>query len=237
MKPAKFAKLLQARDDHFDVHIGRMMAEVDQAFRLLAHLLRDEQVRALRSLDINDRVLVSGVAGSGKTRLAQWWAHQSARAGRSTLLTCYNDPLGNYLVSTSVPYPTLTVGPFLRLVSQFPGIPQLEEPEDPDERDDFWNSQMIDHLLAHADESQVKFETIVIDERQDFNDEWMEIIEKFLPQQMSEAEITEVLRKIIADLGAAGPSDIGKLMGAATKQLAGKADGKLINTLAKNLLG
>jgi uncharacterized protein YqeY len=67
--------------------------------------------------------------------------------------------------------------------------------------------------------------------------EEMEIIEKFLPQQMSEAEITEVLRKIIADLGAAGPSDIGKLMGAATKQLAGKADGKLINTLAKNLLG
>jgi uncharacterized protein YqeY len=67
--------------------------------------------------------------------------------------------------------------------------------------------------------------------------EEMEIIEKFLPQQMSEAEITEVLKKIIADLGAAGPSDIGKLMGAATKQLAGKADGKLINTLAKNLLG
>jgi hypothetical protein len=147
--------------------------------------ISDEQVRALRSLDINDRVLVSGVAGSGKTRLAQWWAHQSARSGRSTLLTCYNDPLGRYLVSASVPYPTLTVGPFLRVVSQFPGIPQLEEPDDPEEKDDFWNSQMIDHLLAHAEESEMKFETIVIDERQDFNDEWMEIIEKLLVDENS----------------------------------------------------
>jgi len=142
--------------------------------------ISDEQVRALRSLDINDRVLVSGVAGSGKTRLALWWANQSARAGRNTFLTCYNDPLSKYLASASVPYPTLTVGPFLRAVSQFPGIPQLEEPTDLGDRDDFWNSQMIDHLLTHAGDSHVKFETIVIDERQDFNDEWMEIIEKLL---------------------------------------------------------
>ena len=147
--------------------------------------ISDEQVRALRSLDINDRVLVSGVAGSGKTRLALWWANQSARAGRSTFLTCYNDPLSKYLASASVPYPTLTVGPFLRAVSQFPGIPQLEEPDDPEERDDFWNSQMIDHLQAHAADSQMKFETIVIDERQDFNDEWMEIIEKLLVDENS----------------------------------------------------
>jgi superfamily I DNA/RNA helicase len=147
--------------------------------------ISDEQVRALRSLDINDRVLVSGVAGSGKTRLALWWANQSARAGRSTFLTCYNDPLSKYLASACVPYPTLTVGPFLRAVSQFPGVPQLEEPADPSERDDFWNSQMIDHLQAHAADSQMKFETIVIDERQDFNDEWMEIIEKLLVDENS----------------------------------------------------
>jgi hypothetical protein len=147
--------------------------------------ISDEQVRALRSLDINDRVLVSGVAGSGKTRLALWWANQSARAGRSTFLTCYNDPLSRYLASASVPYPTLTVGPFLRAVSQFPGIPQLEEPDDPEERDIFWNSQMIEHLQSHAADSQMKFETIVIDERQDFNDEWMEIIEKLLVDENS----------------------------------------------------
>ena len=147
--------------------------------------ISDEQIRALRSLDINDRVLVSGVAGSGKTRLALLWAHQSARAGRNTLLSCYNDPLGRYLQSVSSPYETLTVGPFLRTVSQFPGIPLLEEPEDPKARDHFWNVEMINHLYEYADQSEVKFDTIVLDERQDFNDEWMEIIEKLLVDENS----------------------------------------------------
>lgn len=147
--------------------------------------ISDEQIRALRSLDINDRVLVSGVAGSGKTRLALLWAHQSARAGRNTLLSCYNDPLGRYLQSVSSPYPTLTVGPFLRTVSQFPGIPLLEEPTDPEELDHFWNVQMIDHLYEYSEQSEIKFDTIVIDERQDFNDEWMEIVEKLLIDEHS----------------------------------------------------
>lgn len=147
--------------------------------------ISDEQIRALRSLDINDRVLVSGVAGSGKTRLALLWAHQSARAGRKTLLSCYNDPLGRYLQSVSSPYETLTVGPFLRTVSQFPGIPLLEEPEDPKDRDHFWNVEVINHLYEYAEQSEVKFDTIVLDERQDFNDEWMEIIEKLLVDENS----------------------------------------------------
>jgi hypothetical protein len=147
--------------------------------------ISDEQIRALRSLDINDRVLVSGVAGSGKTRLALLWAHQSARAGRNTLLSCYNDPLGRYLQSVSSVYPTLTVGPFLRTVSQFPGIPLLEEPSGPEELDHFWNVEMIDHLYEYAEQSEIKFDTIVIDERQDFNDEWMEIVEKLLVDECS----------------------------------------------------
>jgi hypothetical protein len=142
--------------------------------------ISDEQIRALRSLDINHRVLVSGVAGSGKTRLAIGWAHESARSGLNTLLTCYNDPLGRYLESISSDISTLTVGPFLRTVSKFPGIPPLIEPIDKDERDNFWNVEMIEHLYEYADQSEIKFDTIVLDERQDFNDEWMDIIEKLL---------------------------------------------------------
>ena len=147
--------------------------------------ISDEQIRALRSLDINDRVLVSGVAGSGKTRLALMWAHQAARSGRNTFLSCYNDPLGRYLQSVSSPYPTLTVGPFLRTVSRFPGIPQLEEPIALADRDSFWNVEMIEHLYEYADQSETKFDTIVLDERQDFNDEWMDIIEKLLVDENS----------------------------------------------------
>ena len=67
--------------------------------------------------------------------------------------------------------------------------------------------------------------------------EEMEVIEKFLPKQMTEEEIMASLRVIIAETGASGASDMGKVMGAATKQMAGKADGKLISQLVKTLLG
>ena len=67
--------------------------------------------------------------------------------------------------------------------------------------------------------------------------EEMAVIEKFLPKQMSEAEIKEAVSKIIAETGATSSSDMGKIMGAASKQLAGKADGKTISTIVKELLG
>ena len=55
------------------------------------------------------------------------------------------------------------------------------------------------------------------------------IIEEFLPKQLSETELTEKITAIIAQVGAAGPGDMGKVMGVATKQLAGLADGKAIS--------
>ena len=62
------------------------------------------------------------------------------------------------------------------------------------------------------------------------------IIEKFLPQQLSAEELKQALTRIIADTGAASPADLGKVMGIASKQFAGKADGKTIATLVKELL-
>jgi uncharacterized protein len=67
--------------------------------------------------------------------------------------------------------------------------------------------------------------------------EELAVIERFLPAQMSEAEITEVIKNIIAETGASSAADMGKVMGAASKQLAGKADGKTISSLVKTLLG
>lgn len=61
-------------------------------------------------------------------------------------------------------------------------------------------------------------------------------MEVYLPKQLSEAEVEEVLKKIIAEVGASKPSDMGKVMGTATKKLAGQADGKLISTIVKKLL-
>lgn len=62
------------------------------------------------------------------------------------------------------------------------------------------------------------------------------VIEAYLPKQMSEEEIKAEVAKIITSVGATSPADMGKVMGAASKQLAGKADGKLISGIVKELL-
>ncbi|HEU4573920.1 MAG TPA: GatB/YqeY domain-containing protein [Chitinophagaceae bacterium] len=66
--------------------------------------------------------------------------------------------------------------------------------------------------------------------------EEIDVIEKFLPRQLSEEELKAALTAIVAEAGATGPQDMGKVMGLATKKLAGKADGKAISTLVKQLL-
>lgn len=62
------------------------------------------------------------------------------------------------------------------------------------------------------------------------------IIENYLPKQMSEEELKAEIAKIIATLGASSPADLGKVMGVASKQFAGKADGKVVSTIVKELL-
>ncbi len=62
------------------------------------------------------------------------------------------------------------------------------------------------------------------------------VIESFLPEQLSEEEVEKMVQSVIDAVGATGPQDMGKVMGAATKELAGKADGKLISSIAKKLL-
>lgn len=64
----------------------------------------------------------------------------------------------------------------------------------------------------------------------------LEVISRYLPKQLSEAELLEEVKNIIAQVGAKGPQDMGKVMGTATKQLAGKADGKMISEIVKKLL-
>jgi uncharacterized protein len=62
------------------------------------------------------------------------------------------------------------------------------------------------------------------------------VIEKYLPTQMSDAELEAIVAAIIAEVGATGPQDMGKVMGVATKQLAGKAEGRAISDKVKALL-
>lgn len=67
-------------------------------------------------------------------------------------------------------------------------------------------------------------------------EEELAVIERFLPKQLSEDDLRGELRRIIAQTGASGPADMGKVMGAATKALAGRADGKAVSAAVKELL-
>lgn len=74
-------------------------------------------------------------------------------------------------------------------------------------------------------------EDLAVKEREE-----LEVIQKFMPEQMGEDAIRTIVASIIAETGASSPADMGKVMGAATKQLAGKADGKMISGIVKELL-
>ena len=64
----------------------------------------------------------------------------------------------------------------------------------------------------------------------------LDVISRYLPKQLSSEDLTTEIQKLIAEVGAAGPQDMGKVMGAATKKFAGMADGKMISEIVKKLL-
>jgi uncharacterized protein YqeY len=67
--------------------------------------------------------------------------------------------------------------------------------------------------------------------------EEIQVIEKYLPKQMSESEIREDVKKLIEQSGAKSPQEMGKVMGLASKHFAGKADNRIVSQLVKELLG
>ena len=90
-----------------------------------------------------------------------------------------------------------------------------------------------------AKEGRESAKTYTDNNRQDLADEELAqvaVLEEYLPKQLSEAEITEKVKAIIAATGASSMKDMGKVMGQATKQMAGQADGRVISTIVKKLL-
>lgn len=96
--------------------------------------------------------------------------------------------------------------------------------------------KMLQKLVKQRKESA---ELYVQQGRQDLADPELAeatVIEQYLPHQLSEEELKPIIVGIIAKVGAAGPQDMGKVMGVASKELAGKADGKTISGVVKSLL-
>ena len=141
------------------------------------------QVGALQTLDRNPRVLVLGAAGTGKTRLAEGWARRALIDEQRVLFTCYNEPLSDAVAARLPDDPDLTVGPFLRVALGLDGMVPLPIPDDADF--DWWTVVAPGHLRDHWAGVTERFDTIVVDEGQDFSPQWLAWLEGLLPDDGS----------------------------------------------------
>lgn len=115
----------------------------------------------------------------------------------------------------------------------------LEAKTAPGANDTLEDADALKILQKLAKQGRETAKTFADNGRQDLADGELAqavVIEEYLPKPMSEAEIEEAVKKIIADTGAQSMKDMGKVMGLASKQLAGKADGRTISTIVKRLL-
>jgi uncharacterized protein YqeY len=98
-------------------------------------------------------------------------------------------------------------------------------------------TKVLQKLVKQRKESAEIYKTQNRDDLYQVEMEELEVIEAYLPKQMSTDEVTAYLKDLITRVGATSVKDMGKVMGAANKELAGKADGRTISEVVKQLLG
>ncbi len=115
----------------------------------------------------------------------------------------------------------------------------LEAKTAPGANDELTDDSAVKILLKLAKQGKETAALYVEQGRPDLADEELaqvEVISRYLPRQLSAEELEQEVKGIIAAMGATGIKDMGKVMGAATKQLAGKADGKSVSAVVRRLL-
>lgn len=115
----------------------------------------------------------------------------------------------------------------------------LEAKTAPGANDTLEDADALKIIQKLAKQGKESAQTYIVAGRQDLADAELaqvSVIERYLPEQLSEAEIEKIVKTIIDQTGAASMKDMGKVMGMANKQLAGKADGKTISGIVKKLL-
>jgi len=106
-------------------------------------------------------------------------------------------------------------------------------------RDDLTEEDEISVLINAAKKRKEALELYEKSDRQDLIDrekQELEIISTYLPAQLSKEEVEKVVRKVMEEVGASSPQDLGKVMGATMKDLKGKADGKMVQEIVREKL-
>lgn len=136
-----------------------------------------EQTRALATLDQNKMVFVHGPAGTGKTRLALQWARRAMQRGDSTLITCFNIPLGSFISRQFTDSDDIYAGCFEEIVQKLPGLPEPpSKPEDMKLWENYYGLTLPRHILKNIDKVEIRFDTIIVDELQDFHGMWVNVL-------------------------------------------------------------
>lgn len=115
----------------------------------------------------------------------------------------------------------------------------LEAKTAPGSNDEVTDEAALKIIAKLAKQGKDAAQIFVSQSRQDLADEELAqvaVYEEYLPKQLTEDELKEALKAIIAQVGATSPQDMGKVMGVATKQLAGRAEGRAISAAVKQLL-
>ena len=158
-----------------------------QSTRLRQRLedLSASQIKALEQLDANRRVVVTGGAGSGKTRLACAWARRALTREERVLFVCFNEPLADEIADHFWEDDNLDTGAFLQVARRLDGMPPLHVPTDMDATTAklFWDVTASGHLHANWPSITDRFDTIIIDEAQDFSPAWIAQLDALLDPQ------------------------------------------------------
>ncbi len=147
--------------------------------------LTEEQSRLLDHLRNHKQALIQGYAGTGKTQLAAEKARRLAREGKRVLLMCFNSPLARYLESVvGDEEGMVTIDNYHNLCARMAaeaGIPFEVPPEEKkEERKRFWDQGCAAILEEAMDRVGARFDAVIIDEGQDFREEWSESVFKLL---------------------------------------------------------
>jgi len=163
-------RALLARSFTIPCPLGVVLAEEDR--RVLE--LTEQEFKVLDHLSRLPRVLVQGGAGTGKTMLALEKAKRLAGEGFRTLLTCYNRPLADHLARSVGDLENLDVLNFHQLCwrkAEEAGVP-LADPDSADLGSDYYDVVMPEALVAALDKLEDRYDAVVVDEGQDFKDDW-----------------------------------------------------------------